>query len=113
MFSTTQAKLLDRVTTIWIAGSWLASLATAAFVTGGTLVAGGQPASAHGTAPACIVRGARGQSYMQIINKCSRKERVQVLVGFGPDTKCTTIEVGEQFWFEWPLGGYDKTVVCG
>jgi hypothetical protein len=113
MFSTSQTKLLERTTTIWIAGSWLASMTMAAFVAGGALMGGSQPALAGGTAPACIVRGARGQSYIQIINKCSRKERVQVLVGLGPDTKCTTIEVGEQFWFEWPLGGYDKTVVCG
>jgi hypothetical protein len=107
----TKRDSLTRPATIGITRSRIAATMMTALTAAGALAAGNQAAIAA-TAPACIVRGARGPGHIQIINKCSRKERVQVKVKFGQDTGCTTIEVGEQFWFAWPLGGYRKTSVC-
>lgn len=111
MHMTTQAKPLKRAMAVKIVRSRFAAAAMAALAAVGTLPLRSEVASAA-TAPACIVRGARGAGYMQIINKCSRPERVQVRVKFGPDTACVTIPVGQHHWFEWPLGGYRKTSVC-
>ena len=114
MCATIQVKpgVSKRATAIGIARSRLAAAAMAAFAAGGMLTVGSQAAFA-GTAPACIVRGARGGDYVQIINKCSRPERVQVKIKFGPDTDCITIPVGQYHWFRWELGGYRKTAICG
>mgnify|MGYP002621847011 CR=1 FL=1 len=97
---------------IRIAGSYFAAAAMVALTAGGALSLGSRTAFA-GTAPACIVRGARGPNYIQIINKCSRPERVVVRIKFGPDTDCITIPVGRYHWFRWHLGGYRKTAICG
>jgi hypothetical protein len=100
---------------IGISKSRFAAAAMTALVAAGALPGVSLPAFAKDlpTAPACIVRGARGGNYVQIINKCSRPERVAIDVGLGPDTSCLTIPVGKSQWFRWELGGYRRAMICG
>jgi hypothetical protein len=100
---------------IGISKSRFAAAAMTALVAAGALPAVSQSAFAKEfpTAPGCVVRGARGGNYVQIINKCSRPERVAIDVGLGPDTSCLTIPVGKSQWFRWELGGYRRAMICG
>ncbi|UNO39747.1 hypothetical protein [Streptomyces sp. MST-110588] len=86
-----------------IAGLGLGSLATAA------------PASANGTAPACIQRNvftAEGEYWQAIItNKCNKTMRVRVVGTFGP-FGCHKLNKGGAYTHRSRWGDYKRTEVC-
>ncbi|NJQ03475.1 hypothetical protein [Streptomyces zingiberis] len=71
------------------------------------------PASAQGTAPACVARDVVKQAKkVTIRNNCGRTMHVKLVIDWGPDGQCWTYRPGEARTWTWSQGSYGKVVTC-
>ncbi|GAA2394582.1 hypothetical protein GCM10010432_62090 [Catellatospora methionotrophica] len=73
------------------------------------------PASAaHAAwAPSCVeVFGPPATQSALVQNDCSTTQKVRVIVAWGPDSSCVTLQAGYEFTYRWSIGSYDGVALC-
>ena len=64
-------------------------------------------------APDCVeVFGPPAIQSALVQNDCSTTQRVRVIISWGPDSSCVTLQSGWEFRYWWSTGSYEGVATC-